>query len=189
MSKKNSARRKNAGADAGLAGKKYEGERVSAVFDYNELCLARASELLAPRLAGVTMVASFASLLAIVLVALVEKDQLVLLVVLFVISFSLLQASRNIGKLKMRYARGTNLLPDGEALRRRVVVCDDAVHVEREDGSAESYNLSELRRVGETSDSILACFGNKRYVYIPRMALSEGRFREVSRILKGHLGK
>ena len=66
MAKKASARRKDEAADEGFANNKYADERIAATFDYNELCLARASELLAPRLRAGLTVATFAALLGVI---------------------------------------------------------------------------------------------------------------------------
>ena len=189
MAKKASARRKDEAADEGFANNKYADERIAATFDYNELCLARASELLAPRLRAGLTVATFAALLGVIFIASVARDQLVLLVILFFAAFALLQAMQNVSKLKLRFARSTNLSPEAASPRYRAVICGDAVHLENSEGGVEDFSLIDLRRVHESPDSILACFTDKRYVYLPRSAFSEGRFRETSRILNESLKK
>ena len=187
MAKKNAARRKDKGAGGapnnGFANKSYEGEHFSATFEYNELCLVRAAELMAPRLKNVLLAANFVALLAIIFVAIVAEGFVALIVVLFIISVGLYYAVHNWSKLQLRYARSTNLLPRPGVTRYRVVVCNDAVHAEDDQGGEESFDLASLAHVNANSESILACFGEKRYVYIPRSALSETRFRELTHFL------
>ena len=68
-----------------------------------------------------------------------------------------------------------------------VVACDDALHLEDTHGTKMRFDYADLRVVYPTSEFVVAGFGGKRYVYVPRSALSEGRFRELVRILDAHL--
>lgn len=188
MAKKTAPRRKDASTDSNFANGTYPGERIVATFEYNELSLMRASELLAPRLRSALTFVNFALLIIIVLIAMTLGNRAWLpLVLLFAGSVIVLYASRNWSKLQLAYARSTNLRLDGGSVQYCVVVCDDAIHVEDENGGVTTYNLSELRGIHENPDMILARFPSKRYVLIPRTALSEGRFRELSRILNEKL--
>ena len=67
-----------------------------------------------------------------------------------------------------------------------VVACDDALHLEDTHGTKMRFDYADLRVVYPTSEFVVAGFGGKRYVYVPRSALSEGRFRELVRILDAH---
>ena len=85
---------------------------------------------------------------------------------------------------ELTLARSAELLGLGlKNVRRHVAVTDDAVHVENEDGELGCYSLSELRVVHSTSEFLVADFGEKRYVYVPRSALSENRYRDLVRFL------
>lgn len=188
MAKKAATRRRDeAGEKDGFAGTRYDNERVSATFDYNELCFARAAELLGPRLRSAVNVGQFVMLLALIFVAIMLGNAVPLLVTLFIVAVALLYVYQNWSKLQLRYARTTNLAQGG-AQRRRVVVCDDAIHLEDAQGGTEDFDLSDLRHVHDSPDSILACFAGHRYVYVPRSALSENRFRDLARFLREKLG-
>lgn len=191
MAKKSPARRKEAaGERAAFDDSKYEGIHTSTTFDYNELSLIRASECLAPQLENVLTIASFASLILLVLLALaLGNDAWLPLIALFLVAVALLYVTRNWAKLQVRYARTTTLDPACMGGRMHVVVCEDAVHVEDETGKTGTYPLSDLRVVYENSDFILAGFTGKRYVYVPRSSLSEGRFHDLARFLTQKKGK
>ena len=175
------ARRKDA-ARVAFDDKKYGHALFSATFEYSELTFARASEQLGLRLRSALTAASFASLVGLILVILIDESLVVLVGVLFVISLALVFTTSRWGDIQLRYARTT-------AERRHVVVCEDAVHVENEEGELGSYNLSDLRVVHATGEFVVAGFGHGRYAYVPRSALSENRFHELVRFLDGRCGR
>lgn len=163
----------------------YDNLLVSATFEPTELGLSRAAELMGPRLRANLTAGTFASLAVLVLVALAVGNQSYpLLIALFLVSLGFLYASSNVGRLRLRYARSTTLDPAGFQGSVHVAVCEDAVHVRDEGGAGWDYPLSELKVVNGNAEGVLAGFGQKRYVYVPRNALSEGRFRELVRFLE-----
>lgn len=176
---KSAARRKD---DArAFDDKKYGHALFSATFEYGELAFARAAEQLGLRLKSALTAASFASLVALILVILIDESFLVLIGIIFVLSLVLVFATSRWTDIQLRYARRTTLASPALSERRHVVVCEDAVHVENEAGELGSYDLSELRVVHATGDFVVAGFGHGRYVYVPRVALSENRFHELVR--------
>ena len=80
MAKKSAARRKEQSA---FDDEKYEGVRMSATFEYNELSLSRSAEQLAPRLKNSLLFLNVASLLALVAAAIILPDLTALLIALF----------------------------------------------------------------------------------------------------------
>lgn len=194
MAKKTTARRKatkaRAQADAPVkfSDEKYQDVRFSATFDYDEIGFVRAAEQLGPRAKTAMSAANFGSLIVLVLVALFAGDQTALLIILFFVAVALIYGSRNWQGLQMRYARGTMLAPDPEAKRTHVVVCEGGVHVENEKGPVTDCDYSDLRFVHSTGESLLAVFSGRRYVFVPRSALSESRFHELVRFLREKLG-
>ena len=185
MAKKNTARRKAvAGKEAAFDDSRYGNVLYSMTFDYNELGLTRASELLAPRMRSALSAGSFVSLALLVLAALVFGDQgYPLLIVLFLISVGFLYASSNIARLRLRYARTTTLDPVAYNGTLHVAVGDDAIHVRDSQGAGGDYPLSELKTLGSSPEGLVAGFGSKRYVFVPRSSMSEGRFHELARML------
>ena len=185
MAKKNAARRKAiAESQPAFDDSKYGNVLYSMTFDYNELSLTRASELLAPRMRGALSAASFISLAVLVLAALAFGNQgYPLLIALFLVSVGLLYASSNIARLRLRYARTTTLDPAAYDGALHVAVEDDAIHVHDAQGAGGDYPLSELKTSISSSEGILAGFGSKRYVFVPRSSMSESRFHELARML------
>ena len=163
---------------------KYGRPLFSATFDYNELSFSRAANMLAPRVEPVAKLASVVPLLGIVFSALAFKDNNPLLYVCFVVAMVFLVVSSNWSQVLQGYARRTTLAPAPGGERRHVVVTDDAVHMENEQGALGSYDLSDLRVVHRNDECVVAGFGARRYAYVPRSALSEGRFRELGRFLE-----
>lgn len=194
MAKKTTARRKAAKAKAQadapvkFSDEKYPDARFSATFDYDEMSFMRAAEQLGPRAKTAMTAANFGSLIVLVLVALFAGDQTALLIILFFVAVALIYGSRNWQGLQMRYARGTMLAPDPEAKRMHVVVCEDGVHVENEKGPVTDCDYSDLRFVHSTGESLVAVFSGRRYVFVPRSALSESRFHELVKFLREKLG-
>ena len=187
MAKNSPARRRDIAAKGAFDDGAYDNVVLSATFEQNELTLNRAAEQLAPRLKSSFTFVNLASLLVLVAAAVLFGDLTAVLIVLFLIAIALLYVSSHPNRLAVRYARGTNLSPSAYEGSVHVVVCDDAVHVEDEGGSHETFPFSELRSVRSTPDCVVAGFGRRRYVFVPRSALSEGRFRELIRVLEGHL--
>lgn len=186
MAKKSSARRRgDREARRTFDDSAFGNVRFSATYEYNELALARASELLAPRLRNALTMATFASLALLVLSALVFGNQaFVVLIVFFVVSVGLMYGMSNVSALRLSYARSSTLSTEDYDGTLHVAVCDDAVHVRDGMGVGGDFPLSELKTVNSTSDGVLAGFGARRYAYVPRSAMSEGRFRELVRFLK-----
>lgn len=191
MAKRHTARRRPAaGQGPSFDDSAYDNVLHSVTFEYGELALTRASELLAPRLRGALTTGSFVSLVVLVLAALIVGDRgYALLIALFVLSLGVMFASSNVSALRLRYARSTTLDPAAYDGTLHVVVCDDAVHVRDASGAGADYPLAELRTVSHSSEGVLAGFGSRRYAYVPRSAMSEGRFRELTRLLEGALPK
>ena len=186
MAKKSAARRREQSAQSLFDDSKYEGVRVSATFEYNELSLSRAAEQLAPRLKSSMVFLNLASLLALVASAVLLPDLSALLIALFVVAVIIMYVQYNWNKLAASYARTTTLDPAAHEGSVHVVACDDALHLEDAGGTQEHYDYADLRVVYPTSEFVVAGFGKKRYVYVPRSALSEGRFRELVRLLDEH---
>lgn len=161
----------------------------SATFDYNELSLARAAEMLAPRAPLALKLVSAVPLLGIVLSALAFKGNNVPLYVSFAAALACIVLTGRWSEIVRGYARQGSLAPSAGGERRHVVVTSDAVHMENEQGEIGSYNLSDLRVVYRNAECVVAGFGQKRYVYVPRTALSEGRFRELGRFLEERRGE
>lgn len=186
MAKKSSARRREQSAQSLFDDSKYENVRVAATFEYNELSLSRAAEQLAPRLKSSMVFVNLASLLALVAAAILVPDLSALLIGLFVVAVVMMYVQHNWNKLAVRYARTTTLAPSAYEGSIHVVACDDALHLEDAHGVDARFDYADLRVVYPTSEFVVAGFGKKRYVYVPRSALSEGRFRELVRILDAH---
>ena len=186
MAKKSPARRHEPSAQSMFDDSKYEGVRVSATFEYNELTLSRAAEQLAPRLKSSMVFANLASLLALVAAAILVPDLSALLIALFIVSVILMYVQYNWNKLMVQYARTTTLAPTAYQAPIHVVACDDALHLEDAGSVDVRFDYADLRVVYPTSEFVVAGFGSKRYVYVPRSALSEGRFRELVRTLDEH---
>ena len=88
--------------------------------------------------------------------------------------------------LPVFYARRTTLAAAPPSEQRHVAVCEDCVHVESEAGPIGDFDLSDLRTVRYTDEHLVAGFGSRRYVYVPRRALSEGRYRKLAAFLSEH---
>lgn len=190
MAKKAVSRRKAVSPQRKFDDSQYDDVRFTATFEYNELSLARAASWICPRGKYVTLGVAFVSLL--LLVGMLYIDQGLLVPAMVPLAVSLVASSLNSrwSKVQLRYANGTSLALDETHApqTRHVVVCGDAVHVEIEGGEKATYPLADLKVVHSNLDSIFAGFGDKRYVYIPRTAMSEGRFRELTRFLEERLG-
>ncbi len=162
---------------------KYGRTLFSASFDYGELSFARAVEMLAPRVPTALKLVSVVPLLGIVLAALLVGTDSVALYASFAVALVCIVATGNWSRVLTGYARKTTLAPAEGGERRHVAVTEDAVHVESERGPIGSFDLSDLRTVYHTAECVVAGFGEGRYAYVPRSALSEGRFRELCRFL------
>ncbi len=185
MAKKHKTRRK-ASAEGKLPtfdDSMYDNVRYSMTFEYGEVGLTRASELLAPRARGFILAASFVFLVILIILALTMQDNYPLLILVFVIAFCLLQAFSNISFLRLNYVRASTIDPDLYDGIIHVVVDEDTVHVRDTRDVGEDYALADLKHVSANADGILARFGRRRYVFIPRGALSEGRYRSLGQLL------
>ena len=190
MSKKSPARhRESAPAPSWFDDARYEDVRFSATFEYNELSLNRAAEQIAPRLKGILTVADFGSLIVLILLAMALRDQTLLLVIVFLIPATLLYVTNNLSSLQVRYARGTNLDPVTMGSRVHVTVCENSLHLCNDEGGQQDFDLSDLRFVHDTSDFLVAGFARRRYVFVPRSALSENRFHDLVRFLDEKAGR
>lgn len=184
MAKKTAVRRRDESVE--FDDSAYENVRVSVTYDYNELTFARAAERLAPRGRQILTIANFVSLVVLVFCAWQLREQTVLLFCAAVVAFVVLYMWGNWNKLQLRYAKRTSLGLSGTSERRHVVVCDDAVHVQSSSGASATYSVSDLRTVSSTDEHLVAGFGSRRYVYVPRRATSEGRYRELVRFFEDH---
>lgn len=184
MARKSSASKRRADQPA-FDDHAYENVRFTATFDYNELALERAAAVLAPRAQRGVQVAEGAALLAIVVVALLfgTEGTTVPLVALFVVALVLVYVANRWTDLRLSYARHGSLKPAAGGERMHVVVCDDAVHVQSDKRPVQDLPLAGLRAVYDNMDYLVAGFGQHAYVYVPRSALSENRFRELVRFL------
>ncbi|WP_455139334.1 hypothetical protein [Thermophilibacter sp.] len=163
----------------------YDNVRFSATFDYNELTLDRAAELLAPGVHRAVQGAEVAMLLCIVGVAVLFGTETTTapIVGLGIVAVVLLFVANRWADLQVRYARSGSLAPVDGSERMHVVICDDVVHVQSDKRPVENYDLADLRVVYDNSDYLVAGFGGRDYVYVPRVALSENRYRELARFL------
>ena len=162
MAKKSAVRRRSEQSE--FSDDAFENVRASMTYDYNELVLARAAERIHPRTKQYLTFVNLASLLILVFCAWNFRD--------------------NWNTIQLRVARRGSLALEGPNERRHVVVCDDAVHVQTNLGSSTTYPLSDLKWVSATDECLLASFGRRRYVYIPRRCLSENRYRDLIRFLE-----
>lgn len=182
MAKKSAVRRRSEQSE--FSDDAFENVRASMTYDYNELVLARAAERIHPRTKQYLTFVNLASLLILVFCAWNFRDNNALLIVLAVIAFALLYVWANWNTIQLRLARRGSLALEDPNERRHVVVCDDAVHVQTNLGSSTTYPLSDLKWVSATDECLLASFGRRRYVYIPRRCLSENRYRDLIRFLE-----
>ncbi|MBM6676953.1 hypothetical protein H6A07_09425 [Olsenella uli] len=188
MAKRNTraAARKDA-AQPRFDDKKYEGVLFSATYECNELALARASETLGQRLKTGLTAASFVSLLLMLVSLLVDNEATPFVIVLFLVSLVLVYGTTRWDRLQLAYARRTVLAPVASGEQRHVAVCEGGVHVENEAGPLLDLDYSDLRFVRQNGDCVVAGFGQRRYVYVPRSAMSENRFRDLGRFLTSKL--
>lgn len=105
----------------------------------------------------------------------------------FVLFLVLNVIGQNWTRIRDRYVSASSLTQLGSP-ERHVVVTTEAMIVEGPDDAASSYPLSELKKLAEDSDGALAKFGKRRYVYIPRKALSETRYRNLTKMLQEQRG-
>lgn len=189
MAKKAASRRKSASPQRKFDDTQYDGVRFSATFEYNELSLARAASWIWPRGKYVTLAVAFVSLLLLVGMLYINQDLLIPALAPLAVSIVASSLNSRWDRVQLRRANRSSLALDETRApqTRHVVVCDDAVHVEVEGGASDTYPLSDLRVVHSNNDSAFAGFGDGRYVYVPRSAMSEGRFRELVRFFEGHL--
>lgn len=184
MSKKTAARPKDEANE--FDDSAYENVLVSATFDYNQASYAHAALLLAPRAKQRLTFASLTSLILMLFCAWNFRDNQVLLYTTAGLAILILFVWSNWERLQGRYARSSTLGLAGGPERRHVVVCDDAVHVQSSTGASDTFPLSDLRTVRYTDEHLVAGFGSRRYVYVPRRALSEGRYRKLATFLSEH---
>ncbi len=186
MSKKTAVRRKDETGE--FDNSAYENVRVSATFDYNEVTLSYAAELVAPNVKRTLGPISFVALILLVFAAWQFRDQQTFLIAPAIIVMALLFVWSNWNRVQTHVACRSSLAIDGGSERRHVVVCDDAIHTETSTGKHETYPLSELKTLHATDECLLAGFGRGRYVFIPRKALSEGRYRSLIEFLEEKRG-
>lgn len=187
MAKKTAVRRRDESGE--FDNSAYENVRVSATFDLNEVSLSYAAELVAPGIKRTLRPISFMALILLVFAAWQFRDQQTFLIVPAIVVMALLFAWSNWNRLQTRVIRSSSLaLADGPE-RMHVVVCDDAVHTESSSGKRETYPLSQLKTLHATDECLLAGFGRRRYVYVPRKALSEGRYRSLVEFLREKRGR
>ncbi|RVU96689.1 hypothetical protein EII22_10730 [Coriobacteriales bacterium OH1046] len=105
----------------------------------------------------------------------------------FILFLALSIASQNWTRIRDRYVSRSSLTQLG-GTDRHVVVTAEAMIVEGPDDTVSSYPLSEFKKLAEDSDGALAKFGRRRYVYIPRKALSETRYRSLTKMLREQRG-
>ena len=190
MAKKHSARRRSAAEKQPVFDDSmYDNVRYSMTFEYGELGLTRASELLAPRARTYLLAGCVASLVLLIFVTLVMGDSYPLLIAAFVVALCLLNAFANIAHIRLNYVRASTIDPASYDGTIHVVVDDEAVHVRDTRGVGGDYPLAELKHVNANSEGILARFGYRRYVFVPRKALSEGRFNSLAQLLKDAAAK
>lgn len=102
----------------------------------------------------------------------------------FILFIVLSIVGQNWTKIRDRYVSKSSLAQIGNP-DRHVIVTAETMVVEGPDDTVSSYPLSEFKKLAEDSDGALAKFGKRRYVYIPRKALSETRFRNLAKMLQG----
>ena len=187
MAKKTAVRRKDESGE--FDNSAYENVRVSATFDYNELSLSYAAELIAPNVKRTMGPVSFVGLILLVFAAWQFRDQQTFLIAPAIIVMALLFVWSNWNRVQMRIASASSLALDDGPERHHVVVCDNAIHTETNKGERATYPLSELKTLHATDECLLAGFGRRRYVYIPRKALSEGRYRSLLEFLREKHGR
>lgn len=186
MAKKTAVRRKDESGE--FDNSAYENIRVSATFDFNEVSLSYAAELVAPNVKRTLGPISFFALILLVFAAWQFRDQQTFLIVPAIIVMALLFVWSNWNRVQTRVICASSLALNGGAERHHVVVCDDAIHTETDKGERATYPLSELKTLHATDECLLAGFGHRRYVYIPRKALSEGRYRSLIEFLEEKRG-
>lgn len=169
---------------------KYDNVRYSMTFEYGELALTRASELLAPHARTYLTIGCAVSLVALIILAITQgNDNYPVVIAVSVVAFALLTAVTSYGTLRLNYVRASTLDPDLYDGTLHVVIDDETVHMEDTRGVGGDYALADLKHVNDNSDGILARFGYRTYVYFPRSAMSEGRFRSLRQLLRDEAAK
>ena len=139
MAKKTAVRHKDESGE--FDNSAYENVRVSATFDYNEVALSYAAELIAPNVKRTLGPISFVALILLVFAAWQFRDQQTFLIAPAIIVMALLFVWSNWNRVQTHVAVRSSLALDGGSERRHVVFCDDAVHTETSGGKHETYPL------------------------------------------------
>ena len=169
---------------------KYGEVRYSFSYSMGDEDYLDAKSLVGP--ANVTQYLSLASMALLVIVIFLLYDRshvnMPLLIVTIVLLIVLGFAMTSWPKIVDRYISSTNIASKGGSLRH-VVVTSDTLVVEGPDGQVATYPLAELKRVPSFENGALAKFGGRRYVYIPRRALSNSRYDALIKFLRSQYAK
>lgn len=170
--------------------KQYGNPLYSLTYEMDELEFSRASGLTKPDSIK-TVLASISAICLVLIIVLLLQDRNNLTIAIILVAASLVctAASSSWADILVRYARRSTLGLVGKDNHRHIVLTEDEVIEEGPDDRVERYPLSELQFVRSTDSYALAGFGSKRFVYIPRSSMSEGRYRGAVRFLEQHTEK
>lgn len=168
----------------------YEDLRYSITYSMDELQFSRAASLVAPSwLYNVGMGIAFVGLVAIILLLISNPDNLVPALVCMAVSLIGTYITGNWSSVVMRMAAGSTLALTGTDNHRHVVITDTELTELGPDDRKATYPLSDLKKVHADDDACVLDFGSKRYVYAPKSAMSENRFRALVREARERTGQ
>lgn len=168
----------------------YEGIRYSLTYEMDELSFSRAAALLAPPwLYNAALVCSLIGLIGIILVLVADQNNVIPAVIFFAIAILGSVVGNNWTRMVASRARKTTLGLPGEDKHRHVVITDKDLFELGPDDRKVSYPLSDLKRAAGDDEGCILDFGAKRYVYVPRAAMSENRYRSLVREARERAGQ
>ena len=136
------------------------------------------------RLQQIYTIASMACLLLIIL-SLYDREHPIypIAIVCFILFVGGSIAYNRSVQIRDRYVSKSTLAQTDDKARH-VVVTPEKIVVEGPGDTVSEYSLSEVKKVAEDEDGALAKLGGRRYVYVPRKALSESRFNGLVKLLR-----
>ncbi len=167
--------------------KRYGKPLFSLSYDMNEYELARAANLYGPdRMKDLFNGVAILSLALLIFALVSMVDNIALTISLLVIAVVTSSITTNWSRFATFLARKSTLGLVGENNRHHIVVTEDKVVDEGPDDRVAEYPLSKLKHSRSSNEATVVNFGSKRYVYIPRAPMSEGRYQALIRFLLDH---
>ncbi|MGI6231192.1 MAG: hypothetical protein ACOYJL_09900 [Tractidigestivibacter sp.] len=189
MSKKQSSKAKAAEeARQEKSDRKYGTPLFSLTYEMNELEFSRAATLVySDRIKDALTAVSIVSIVLMIMSIIQNPDDLFLAMIFVVLSVVATAVSSSWPSITANRARNTSLGLVGENNRRHVVVTADKVVEEGPDDRVEEIPISDLSAFRWNDDFCVAAFSKKRFIYVPRSAMSEGRYRNLLRYFQEKL--